>query len=782
MKKSARILALLLALVMCISLFAGCSKTTENDVSNVNEDPAPAVDETPAADDESDAPEEDQTSTPANDTMVVSVEKGLEGKFSPFFYLSANDGTIVDTFTLYAMSSDRVANPIMNGIEGETRSYNGTDYTYNTPSDIVVTENEDGTVYYDLTIRDDIVFSDGVPATIDDVIFGLYVLLDPTYDGNWTMYSAPIEGLEAYRSGVDTLFNLLIAAGKDNTEFTYWDEATQTAFWEDLEQAGVQFVTEIKNYLIDAGYNTEDDPVEVWCQNWGFEVPEGSTELDLFYTMCEAYGWDVLTMSSTETAGTSLSDLMQDYDAYTLGVSTGESADYISGIQRTGDYSLRIVTTELDATMIYNLSLPIAPLHHYGDESLYDYEGHSFGFPKGDLSIVKAQTTNPLGAGSYVFKEYSNGVVYMDANPNYYLGEPAIAHLNYLESNESDKVTGIVAGTLDLADPSYSTDTAKQIAVENGFTEEEWENFEGPVLTTKLIDYRGYGYIGINPNNVKVGDDPSSEESRNLRKALATVIAVYRDEAINSYYGATASVINYPISNTSWAAPQTTDDGYRVAYSVDVNGNDIYTAGMTAEEKYAAALEAALGFFEAAGYTVEDGVITAAPEGAKLEYQAVLGGNGEGNHPSFLLLKNVGEALSTIGITFTTLDYANASDLYSSYQNGVAELWCAAWQAASDPDMYQLYHSNGSTNYYQIHDDELDDLIMTARQSTNQTYRKALYQAAMEIIMDWAVEIPIYQRSDCVLLSSERVNVDSLPGDMTPYWGWSAEIETLALK
>jgi peptide/nickel transport system substrate-binding protein len=179
---------------------------------------------------------------------------------------------------------------------------------------------------------------------------------------------------------------------------------------------------------------------------------------------------------------------------------------------------------------------------------------------------------------------------------------------------------------------------------------------------------------------------------------------------------------------------------------------------------------------------VEDGVVTAAPEGAKLGYQVNLGGNGTGNHPSFLLLNNVSAALATVGITFTVNDIANSSELYASYQNGVAEMWCAAWQASADPDMYQLYHSQGSTNYYHIADDELDEIIMAARQSTDQEYRKALYQAAMEIIMDYGVEVPIYQRSECVLVSTERVDVDSLPSDMTPYWGYAAELETLAVK
>ena len=713
-------------------------------------------------------------------TVVVSVEQGMEGKFSPFFGLSANDMDVVETFTEYTLMSDRVANPINNGIEGETRAYNGTDYEYKGAADVTTTENEDGTVTYEIKMRDDIVFSDGTPADIDDVIFGMYVYLDPTYDGNSTLSSVPIEGVEEYRSGMSPLYSLLVEAGEDNTDFTYWDEATQKAFWEEgLPAAGEKFAQSILDYCIANGSNAPDDPVEAITPNWGFEVAEGATALDFFNAMLEGHGGDYNEVSDVELASGSLWSYLD--TEYLAGVETGESAPNVTGIERVDDYTVRVTTTELDATAIYQMSLPIAPLHHYGDESLYDYENNKFGFEKGDLSIVKAKTTDPLGCGPYIFKEYSNGVVYMDANPTYYKGEPKIAHLNYLESAEADKVNAIVAGTLDIADPSYSVDTAKQIAAENGFSEDEWDKFDGPVITTRLIDYRGYGYIGVNPNNIKVGDDPYSEESKDLRKAIATMIAAYRDEAIDSYYGSTASVINYPISNTSWAAPQTTDDGYQVAYSVDVDGNPIYTADMSAEEKYAAALEASLGYFEAAGYTVEDGKLTAAPEGAKLEYECVLGGNGAGEHPSFLLLKNVAEALEPIGFTLTVTDYANAQDLYASYQNGIAEMWCAAWQAASDPDMFQLYHSEGTTNYYQIKSDELDELIMAGRASTDQAYRKSIYQAAMEIIMDYAVEIPIYQRSDALTISSERVNVDSLPGDMTPYWGWGAEKETLEL-
>ena len=123
----------------------------------------------------------------------------------------------------------------------------------------------------------------------------------------------------------------------------------------------------------------------------------------------------------------------------------------------------------------------------------------------------------------------------------------------------------------------------------------------GDKLTTFTIDNLGYGYIAMCANNVCVDGDPASDASKNLRKGFATLFAVYRDTVVNSYYGETASIIQYPISNTSWAAPRPADEGYETAFSVDVDGNPIYTDDMTEQERYDAALQAAIGFFKAAG-------------------------------------------------------------------------------------------------------------------------------------------------------------------------------------
>lgn len=777
MKKPKKVLAMALALTLCVGSLAACG----GDSSSTTDTAAPSTDaasDESAAGDSAASGETDAAASGDGQTLVAS-NNHFEGKFSPFFAQSGEDMDIVELVTPSIVAGDREGAIVENGIEGETRTYNGTDYTYTGISDLAITENEDGSVYYDLTIRDDIVFSDGTPMDIDDVIFSIYVLSDPTYDGSTTLYSQPILGMEEYRTGMSTLSSLIANAGEDNTDFTYWTEEQQTAFWAAVNEGGAAFAQEIVDYCVAAGLCEEGD-VATAAANWAFDGLEAdATTKDFFMAIGAAYDWNFASMEA-ETAGSALADLIPEdvYNYSTVGVSTGDSVDYIEGIQRTGDYSLRVVTTEISANMIYQMGISVGALHYYGDEAAYDYENHKFGFEKGDLSTVRAKTTVPLGYGPYVFKDYSNGTVYLEANSSYYKGEPKIKYLNFLETNEDDKTVGIQSGTIDIGDPSYSDEVRKQITEYNGGSEE----LEGDVVTMKLYDFLGYGYIGISADNVKVGSDPASQESKYLRQAIGTILSVYRDEAIDSYYGDTAAVINYPISDTSWAAPRVTDDGYKVAYSTDVNGDPIYTEGMSTEDKYAAAKEAALGLFEAAGYTVTDGKLTAAPEGAKLGYQVNIGANGNGDHPSFLLLKNAADAFAEIGFTLTVNDIATASELYQTYQSGVAEMWCAAWQATADPDMYQLYHSSGSTNYYMINDAELDDLIVAARQSTDQTYRKGLYQAAMEIIMDWGVEVPIYQRSECYIFSTERVNIDTITPDLTPFWDWKNDIELLEMR
>ncbi len=713
----------------------------------------------------------------------------FNSKFSPFFSETAYDQDVWAMTQISLLSSDRQGAIVYKGIEGETRAYNGTDYTYYGPADLVVTENADGSVYYDFTLKDGLTFSDGEKLTIDDVIFSMYVLADPTYDGSSTLYSVPIVGMDEYRSGVESLLNLLVAAGRDNTDFTYWTEDQQKTFWAAVDEAYKGLAQDIIDYLVAAGYNTAEDSVAKCAANWGFELAEDADLQAFADAIKEAYGDDPLTAIGTEGATLTAGDLIADYESYLVGVQTGESAANISGIQKTGENSLRVVTSEVDATAIYHLSVTIAPLHYYGDASAYDYDNNKFGFTKGDLSTVRAKTTQPLGAGPYVFQKFENGVVNFVANDSYYQGAPKTKYINFLQSNDADKLNGVVTGTVDITDPSFSQSNIDAIESANG------GELTGSVITTNTVDNLGYGYIGIAADVVKVGDAKDSDESKALRKAFATVFSVYRDVAIDSYYGDRASVINYPISNTSWAAPQATDADYKLAFSVDVDGNDIYTSDMTTDAKYEAALAAAKGFFEKAGYTFADGtdgnLVATAPEGAATSYEFYIPADGTGDHPAFMILTLSRDALAKLGIELVIRDLSNSSELWTGLEARTVPMWAAAWGASVDPDMYQIYYSDvanggaqaGGSNYmYAIADAELDQWIMDARKSTDQAYRKAMYKTCLDRIIDWACEVPTYQRQNCIIFSTERVNIDSVTPDITTFYGWMSEVQNIELK
>ena len=95
------------------------------------------------------------------------------------------------------------------------------------------------------------------PITIDDVIFNLYVYMDPTYDGSATLYSMPIAGLDDYRNSMTTLSKLIAEAGEDNTDNSLFTAEQQKAFWDAVNEGGTAFAQEIVDNCVAAGYADE---------------------------------------------------------------------------------------------------------------------------------------------------------------------------------------------------------------------------------------------------------------------------------------------------------------------------------------------------------------------------------------------------------------------------------------------------------------------------------------------------------------------------------------------
>ncbi len=761
-----------------------------------------------------------------NDTPLVVATNTLSQKFSPFFADTGYDQDAAALTQISMMTTDRVGAIVYNGIEGEVHSYNGTDYTYYGTGDLAVNYDEATDITtYSYKMREDLKFSDGEPVTIDDVIFTYYVYLDPAYNGSTTLSSYDIVGLAAYRTQIPEANVEEVSAAAEAVKAAFaangadyavaeGDAFTQEIFdkyaadvteaWKADLQGIVDYVysayAEQYAEMIGKTYDeiTASDALKVFLAGelWGFstgvEVPEDCTLDDLYAVAFDKYAgsYDAYLAAGESATGSSadaINNELMAAVAANAGVDMSAGVSHISGIKRVDDYTVEVQVKGFSAPAVYSiLGLYITPLHYYGDPAQYDYEAGQFGHPFGDLSIAQEKIAEPMGAGPYKFVKYENRVAYYEANENYYLGAPIIKEFQYKETNSAEVASAVQTGA---ADGGEMTGNKSNFEMLRGFNSNG--EVTGDVVTTYSVANLGYGYIGMNADTMNVAGEPGSEASKNLRKAFATVLAVYRDTAFDSYYGDAAAVINYPISSTSWAAPQPTDEGYRVAFSVDVDGNDIYTASMTAEEKYAAAQQAAIGFLKAAGYTFDEaaGVFTAAPEGASLSYEAIIPGDGTGDHPSFAILTAAQQSLAEIGIELKINDPADSNVLWDALDAGTQNMWCAAWGSTIDPDMYQVYHSSNivglggsDSNHYHIQSAELDQLILDARQSADQSYRKEVYTAALNEIMDWAVEIPAYQRQNIVIASTERVNIDTVTPDVTTYWGWLAEVQAMEMN
>lgn len=778
-----KFLALLLATTMTVTSLTACgSKDATKDAAKQGTDATTGTD----------------TATGTGDKPLVVGFDEFSEKFSPFYANSVPDRDAELMTQVKIATTDRSGAIVANAKDGETIPYNGKDYTYKGLSNISTKYDEATDITtYDIQIRDDVKFSDGEPLTADDIIFSLYAISDTSYDGSNTFSSKPIIGMKNYRANSTVAGD--ITTDEINAVITEMPEA---------------LATQIKDTIITPTLTSELDATAALYEDDAYKeytdkYPEKKDLFAFFYSKDEAYDStsvadekqvlaDIIAMYGTDykALGTAFAQDETKFDAdvqklaetYLVeqkrAAGEGEEVPNIEGIKKISDTEVQVQTNGFDATVIYAFDMECAPMHYYGDKALYNYDQNQFGFTRGDLSKVKEKTTTPLGAGPYKFVKYENKVVYFEANENYYLGAPKTKNLQLKEATYADKITGVLQGTIDISDPNGSKTTFDQIKGENSNGE-----LQGDKVYLSAVDNLGYGYIGMNSKNISVAGEPASDASKDLRKALATIIAVYRDVAIDSYYGDAASVIQYPISNTSWAAPKQSDSDYKVAFSTDVNGNAIYTDSMTADDKYAAAKKAALGYLEAAGYTVADGKVTAAPEGAKLDYEVVIGASGTGDHPSFAVLTDAKAALEEIGINLSINDLSDGSQLWTILDGGSQEIWCAAWQATPDPDMYQVYHSDnipgngkGKDNRYGIDDSNLDELIMTARTSDDQTYRKAIYKQALDIILDWSVEVPIYQRQNCVIFSPERINIDTITPDITTYYNWYSEIQNFEMK
>ena len=813
------------------------------------------------------------------DAFVIMTEQ-LDGLFNPFFYTAANDGTIVGMTQIGMLAADYVNGNVVVAY-GDNEAVVAKDY------DIV--ENADGTVTYTFVLKNGIQFSDGQPLTMEDVLFNLYVYLDPVYTGSNTMYSTDIVGLKEYRTQtvgagssdsddlianqassraqtrlneLINLFNSQLKASATN-EVSYdamksailahsLSSGYKSAISNDPSQVSVNDLLNDYEYALklfkeelesdylsaqesytDAPYtNYEEFKDEIFCfmytegyvevkyaegadgkvdrttiESLTAQYPASITtkeaaidyifndviarELDIVlqywatantltteYTakakeviLHENVSDDgslavenisgIVSLGHTEAAGSAIT---VNGNSYT--VASGHNAD--GTVTNENEYDVLQITIDgIDPKAIWNFAFTVAPQHYYGEGSAVgvDIANNKFGVEFASYAFMTEiiQSTRniklPMGAGAYKATDaensdnpsdsafYTNNVVYFKANEIFHtvgagLENAKIEKIRYQIVSSNNAIAALENGTVHYISPALTTDNYEKL-----------EKLSSKGMVTLTTDQLGYGYVGINA--AKVNDV-------NLRKAI--MCAMNTSLALDYYRAGTATQIYWNMSKVSWAYPTGAD-------ATD-NGKDYPQLGTWNEDIAVTNIQK---YMQEAGVSAGD---------SALKVTFTIAGSSLQDHPTYKVFRDAANLLNSLG---WEVEVVCDTQALTKINTGSLEVWAAAWSSALDPDMYQVYHkdstatstlawgypyikASGSAEELKILDD-LSVLIDDARETNDQAARAELYQEAMGLILDLAVELPVYQRSVLYAYNSKVISAETMPesSEMNPF-------------
>ena len=427
---------------------------------------------------------------------------------------------------------------------------------------------------------------------------------------------------------------------------------------------------------------------------------------------------------------------------------------------------LQITVNGTDPKAIYNFGFTVAPAHYYTadaehpDGRTIDIAKNQFGveYASNDFqqNVIQSQqhVEVPVGAGPFKATDadnndnpsgasfWSSNVVYFKANENFMFDVKA-EKLRMQVVGASDAIDVLESGAVDYVVPQFTRDNANRLSSmeDDGFRR---------MSTWQL----GYGYIGINAGKVP---------DINIRKAIMS--AMDTSLALSYYQEGTCVNINWPMSRVSWAYPFQ-DDGN----TSKLNGHDYtqWSGEADARTKIRNFMNAAN---NGAGATESDLSITFTIAGASIT-----------EHPCYSVFRQAMEILNDMG---WNVELKADSQALTKLATGSLEVWAAAWGSTVDPDMYQVYHMNStatstyawgyreikantslySTEYSIIR--QLSAVIDDARETMDQEERKPLYEKAMGLVLDLAVELPVYQRQELFAYNSNTVR--GFNEDVNPY-------------
>ncbi len=657
--------------------------------------------------------------------------------------------------TIY--SHDRNGRELLTAENGYSAKYAGQTFNYATVAGIYEeydAENDIST--YTIKLNPKAKFSNGTQITADDLIYTYYVYCDNSYNGAFSLKESAITGLRGYRFNDTAAENVFVSE-------------------EEIKEALAKPSDDLKKLIRDQIIYPTLKEEQEWCsKNWDsmngyyitkFDIHSAEEFFVLLYTSSlqpdyeiDGKTFDQIVEDTTELFGMNYKTLARNYqndleyfnDKVELIVENylyseklkdagGTPIDYITGINKLDNLSINIAVKGKGDTLkaqICNIS--ILSLEYYGDKAGYNYDAHAFGLTRGDVSVIRSKLSAPMGYGPFEFAGYYDGKVYLEAN-TYYFGNKASAVLCLNTVAGEDEISEYLAGNIDIL--------SKKVAE---MTDEELLAIAQDSQSTKAIMYNSdsYSYFGINCDELKLGDKSTSSASLHLRKAIAIIIAQARREAISECFDSEEIVMEYSFSTSFWGTPTSEDEGYQKAFSVNSDGEEI-----TADNY----IESARAELKAAGYKYKSGKATA-PKGGKKTFEILVPAYVQDDDVLMKALEKATAAFAELDITLKRTDVENIDEFILQLASGGEELWIAQRSTAS-PKLAAFYSTGGSSNYYNLADAKVDELINTASATIDPDEKAAIYKQIYMQIMTDAVEIPIYQSQAFIFYRNDKLTI-----------------------
>jgi len=366
----------------------------------------------------------------------------FEGNFNPFTVINTYDFavTALTQSTLYTEVIDDADTYIL--YDSATQGVG--------LADIYPTNSEDNTYrIYEITLADDIYFSNGDPITAKDVAFSMYAYADLEYHGWSNVGVSLIDGLKNYQYHNSRAQNVMISDDQLEFELNNPSEATKKYIREKVVLPVLEEEYEwVKRlYTDDAFKGTEaEEHIKLYPKvndlfafyySTDKSYVAASDREQLINDIADQIGTDYKLLSTIY--GTDLSYLAKKQAERALMEeelkNSGERVDSISGIKIIDDKHLEVRINSISESQVeLAFGFFVVPFSVYGKGTTFDGNGFVI-----DTDYIFDKSLKPVGAGPCVFDKYkADEYVSLSENKHYYKEVEFERNVKFKETGNSN--------------------------------------------------------------------------------------------------------------------------------------------------------------------------------------------------------------------------------------------------------------------------------------------------------------------------------------------------------